>query len=287
MKNSSILRFLVFAMSVWLVGIMSGCDYGTRFIFHSSTDQLNTPDDLGMAYENVWFAAADGVKLHGWYVPAESQGPLVVFFHGNAANITHRVVNLKYLNSLGLPVFIFDYRGYGASQGRPFREQDLYRDAQGALAWLHEKGWDPEQMLYYGRSMGAAVALQMALEKPPSALVLECSFTSLRDMARETTPVSFSLIGRWAIGNQFDNLAKIPRLQRPLLVIHGDKDQVVPWSMGKKLYETAPEPKTFFSVPGAGHSDSYLIGGAAYLVTWRRFLQQVGSDQLAHRPNSF
>jgi fermentation-respiration switch protein FrsA (DUF1100 family) len=114
----------------------------------------------------------------------------------------------------------------------------------------------------------------MALEKPPAGVVLECPFTSLRDMARERTPVTYALAGWWAIGRRFDNLAKIPRLQRPLLLIHGDMDQVVPWSMGKQLFEHAPEPKTFLSVPGAGHSNASQVGGASYQLAWENFLRQ-------------
>jgi pimeloyl-ACP methyl ester carboxylesterase len=275
MKKCRPLRFLVFTMTIWVLGILAGCEYGTRFIFDSSNDVLSTPDHLGMTYEDVWFQSTDGVQLHGWYVPADSPGPLLVYFHGNAANITHRVPNLQYLNRLGLPVFIFDYRGFGASKGRPLREEDLYRDARGALDRLRQRGWNPERMVYFGRSLGAAVALQMALEKPPAGVVLECPFTSLRDMSREKTPVTFALAGWWGIGRRFDNLAKIPRLQRPLLVIHGEKDQVVPWSMGKRLFDQGPDPKTFLSVPGAGHSDSYLVGGESYQLAWRNFLEQV------------
>jgi len=267
-------RLLLFTFTVLFSGTLAGCDYGTRFVFHSSRDVLSTPDHLGMPYEDVWFQSTDGVPLHGWYVPADSPGPLVVYFHGNAANISHRVKNLQYFHRLGLPVFIFDYRGYGASEGRPLREQDLYRDGRGALDWLLQRGWQPERMIYFGRSLGAAVALQMALETPPAGVVLECSFTSLRDMARERMPVPFALAGWWALGERFDNLAKIPRLQRPLLIIHGDRDQVVPWSMGKSLFDNAPEPKTFLSVPGAGHSDSYLVGGTAYQIAWENFLRQ-------------
>jgi fermentation-respiration switch protein FrsA (DUF1100 family) len=260
---------------VLVLGTGAGCDYGTRFIFNSTNDVLDTPDNLGMVYEDVWFQSTDGVRLHGWYVPVDSPGPLVVYFHGNAANISYRVANLQYLNRLGLPVFIFDYRGFGASKGRPLREQDLYRDARGALDRLAQRGWHPDGMVYFGRSLGAAVALQMALEKPPAGLVLECPFTSLRDMAREKTPVTFALVGWWTIGRRFDSLARISRLQRPLLIIHGDRDRVVPWTMGKKLFENAPEPKTFLSVPGAGHSDSYLVGGESYQLAWRNFLEQV------------
>jgi fermentation-respiration switch protein FrsA (DUF1100 family) len=179
---------------------------------------------------------------------------------------------------MGLPVFIFDYRGYGASEGRPLTEEDLYRDGRGALGWLRQRGWSPDRMIYYGRSLGGAVALQMALETPPAGVILECSFTSLRAMAKKRTPVLYALAGWWGIGDRFDNLGKISRLQSPLLVIHGDRDQIVPWIMGKQLFEEAPEPKTFLSVAGAGHSDSYIAGGSSYQQAWKNFLARIQSN---------
>lgn len=255
--------------------VQSGCGFGTRYIFTSSNDMLGTPAQNGLAFEEIWFPSADGVLLHGWYVPGESNQPLVVFFHGNAANITHRLDNITVLHRMGLPVFIFDYRGYGASNGRALEEEDLYKDARGALQWLQPRGWTPDRLIYYGRSMGAAVALQLALEQPPAGVVLECAFTSLREIAWEMTPVTYTLFGWWSIDARFDNLAKIPRLQRPLLMIHGDQDRIIPWSMGRNVFENAPEPKTFLSVSGAGHSDAFEVGEAAYQLAWKNFLDRV------------
>ncbi|BCR03215.1 phospholipase [Desulfuromonas versatilis] len=261
---------------------LSGCGFGTRYVFYSSRDVQSTPDRAGMAYEEVWFPSADGVQLHGWYVPAESPGPLVVFFHGNAANITHRVLNLHYLHNLGLPVFIFDYRGYGASQGRPLQERDLYRDAQGALAWLRQRGWSPERMIYFGRSLGAAVALEMALKQPPAGLVLECPFTSLRDIAWEMTPFTYVLVGWWSIDARFDNLAKIARLSRPLLMVHGDRDRVIPHEMSLRLFARAPDPKSLLLVPGAGHSDAHQVGGDSYRTAWINFIDRIYKSKFSH-----
>lgn len=255
--------------------ILSGCGFGTRFIFSSNSDNLGTPAKIDLPFEEIWFPSEDGTLLHGWYIPGVTEQPLVMFFHGNAANITHRLDNIAFLNSMGLPVFIFDYRGYGISKGRALAEEDLYRDARGALQWLESKGWQIDRIIYYGRSMGAAVALQMAIERPPGGVVLECAFTNLSDIAWEMTPVTYALVGWWSIDARFDNMEKIPHLQRPLLMFHGEKDKIIPWAMGKKLFETAPEPKTFSSVPDGGHSDAFQSGGEAYRLAWNNFRYQI------------
>ncbi|WP_291315919.1 alpha/beta hydrolase [Desulfuromonas sp.] len=250
----------------------AGCSLGNRYIFNSSPEVIATPEERGLPYEEVWFPSSGGARLHGWYVPGSPGRPLVLFFHGNAANISHRVENLDYLHRLGLPVFIFDYRGFGASAGTPTGEEDIYEDARSAVAWLAGRGWSPARTVYYGRSMGAAVALQMALERPPAGLVMECSFTSLREIARHMTPVTYALVGWWGLDNMFDNLGKIDALDRPLLLFHGDSDTIAPPAMAERLFAAANEPKTFLLVPGAGHSDAWEIGGQTYRDAWLAFL---------------
>lgn len=267
-------RFLSrLALLVLLAGLC-GCGFGMRYVFSTSRDTLATPDRRGLAYEEVWFPADGDVRLHGWLVPGEVGKPLVVFFHGNAANISHRVDQIACLNGLGLSVFIFDYRGFGASEGRALSEEDLYRDGRSALALLAAKGWPTERLIYFGSSMGAAVALQMGLEAPPAGVVLECPFTSLREIAWHMTPVTYALVGWWSIGSAFDNLDKIGSLTRPLLILHGDRDDKVPLEMSKRLFARAVEPKTLHVVLGAGHSDLFSIDGETYRHAWRTFLAQ-------------
>ncbi len=201
---------------------LSGCSKDLHYIFTSSADSRGLPVDQGMAYQEVWFPAADGQRLHGWYIPGRRSGPLIFYCHGNAANISYRLDILDYFNTrLGLPVFIFDYRGYGESTGEAQAEDDLYQDARGALAYLAGRCWEPARMVYYGRSLGSAIALQMALEQPPAGLVLENAFPSLRAVAWHLRPVSFALFGFWLLGHAYDNQAKIGRLRVPLLVIQG------------------------------------------------------------------
>ena len=160
------------AISLLLLTLLppAGCSNGIKYIFNGSSDSRGLPLAVGLDYEEVWFPASDGQLLHGWYIPGQSSGPLLFYCHGNAANISYRLDILDYFNTrLGLPVFIFDYRGYGQSTGAAQAEADLYKDARGALSYLAGRGWSPRRMVYFGRSLGSAVALQMALEQPRPA----------------------------------------------------------------------------------------------------------------------
>jgi len=242
------------------------------FLYFPDSELVMTPADLGLESQEVFFSAADGTELHGWFLPGETGQPLVVFCHGNAGNISHRVDNLRLLRQLGVSVFIFDYRGYGKSQGKA-SEEGTYSDLRGALTWLNEKGWTAKRMIYFGRSVGAGVALQLALEQPPAGLVLESPFTSIKAMGRHHYPLLWLLAG-WAFEARYDNLTKIGQLKAPLLIFHGDRDQIVPWQMGNELFERASSAKQFYSIPGAGHNDTYDVGGAAYWQQWQKFLQQ-------------
>ena len=243
------------------------------FLYFPDTELVMTPAAMQLEFEDVFFAAEDGTRLHGWYLPGEAEMPLVLFCHGNAGNISHRVDNLRWLHELGLSVFIFDYRGYGKSAGKA-SEKGTYSDLRGALRCLQNKGWTSEQMIYFGRSLGAGVALQLALEEPPAGLVLESPFTSIEAMGKQHYPLLWTLAG-WALDARYDNLAKIAQLKAPLLVIHGDQDQIVPTLMGQQLFELAPQPKHFYSIPRAGHNDTYDVGGSGYWQQWRMFVERI------------
>jgi fermentation-respiration switch protein FrsA (DUF1100 family) len=218
----------------------------------------------------VHFSAADGVRLHGWHLPGATDRPLVLFCHGNAGNISHRLASLRLLQDLGLAVFIFDYRGYGQSEGTP-SEEGTYADARGALAWLQQRGWGREQLIYFGESLGAAVALQLAVEQPPAGLVLEAPFTSIAAMGRHHNPLLYFLLG-WLLDARYDNLAKIGRIRSPLLIIQGEADTIVPPAMSRRLYEAAGGPKILRLIPGADHNDLLFVGGKASREAWREFL---------------
>ena len=237
-----------------------------------------TPQSEGLAYEDVWFPARDGVRLHGWLVPAPGARFTLVWFHGNAGNIGHRVDNIKYLHhALGRPllpnIFIFDYRGYGHSAGSlsDLSENATYDDAEGALAYLRGR---PDlartPLVYFGRSLGAAIAVEMARRHPPAGLILETPFTSIKDMARVALP--FLPVGS-LLRTKYDSLSKMQEIRVPLLVLHGDRDDVVPYEQGRRLFQAANQPKTFFTIREARHNDTYIVGDRPYFDAWARFLR--------------
>ncbi|MCX5796650.1 MAG: alpha/beta hydrolase [Elusimicrobia bacterium] len=229
-------------------------------LFFPSRDMEADPGALGLAFEDLRLMAADGTSVHGWFVPLASESPVVVFCHGNAGNISHRLDKLGALRRAGASVLLFDYRGYGRSSGRP-DEQGTYLDAEAAYRWLAEEKQVPAgRIVIHGESLGGAVALELALRRRAAGLVLESTFTSVVDMCRRIFPfLPAQLIVRF----RYDTLSKIPRLSCPLLVMHSPDDDIVPFAMGRRLYEAAPGPKAFLAMRG-GHNDGFLDTGPAY-----------------------
>ncbi|HMB15015.1 MAG TPA: alpha/beta hydrolase [Pelovirga sp.] len=268
--NSKIVALVI---GVFLL-LLSGCSMDDTFIFFPTRDIVMTPQSAGLTHEEVYFTAADGVKLHGWFIPGDPQTPVVLFFHGNAGNISHRVDNLRlFKRQLGVSVFIIDYRGYGNSAGKT-SEEGMYADARGALDWLHDKGWNNDRIIYFGRSIGAAVATQLALEEQPAALVLESPFTSVEAMGRRHNPILYFLFG-WLLQSRFDTLTKIDQLNAPLLLFHGTRDTIVPPAMAEQLYALATQPKTLHLIEGAGHNDTLSHRQNEYWQTWREFIEHL------------
>ncbi len=235
-----------------------------------------TPRDEGIAYEDVWFPASDGIKLHGWLIPATGPRHTVLWFHGNAGNISHRVDNIKHLHRLlRVNIFIFDYRGYGQSAGSrsDLSEEATYRDADGALAYLRGRAdLAGTRLVYFGRSLGAAIAVEAARRHPPAGLILETPFTNIKDMARVALP--FLPVGG-LLKTRYDSLSKIREIRVPLLILHGDRDEVIPYEQGRRIFEAANESKTFYQIHGARHNDTYIVGGQPYFDAWARFLEGV------------
>jgi pimeloyl-ACP methyl ester carboxylesterase len=233
------------------------------------------PGDLGLAHEESFLAAEDGVRIHAWFLPAPGARRLILVCHGNAGNMSHRLHRAREMQRrLGASVLLFDYRGYGRSEGSP-DERGTYRDARAAHRYATEtKGIPPETVVLFGESLGAAVATQLALEKPAGALVLESPFTSIPDMARVAYPF-LPPVGPF-VRTRYDTLAKAPRLSLPLLVLHGERDGVVPIAQGRRVFEAAGGPKRFVAIPGAGHNDTYLAGGQSYWDALAAFFDSVG-----------
>jgi pimeloyl-ACP methyl ester carboxylesterase len=229
------------------------------------------PGDLGLAFEDLRLTTEDGVAIHAFYLPPPGEPRWTVLFaHGNAGNVSHRLDRALLLQArLGAAVLLFDYRGYGRSEGSP-DEEGTYRDARAAHRWLvEEKRLPPERLVLFGESLGSAVALDLALSRPCRALVLESPFASIPAMARAVYP----FLPLWPlVRTRYDNEAKARRLGVPLLVLHGERDEVVPFAQGRRVFEAAPGEKRFFAIPRAGHNDTYVAGGEAYWDAIRDFL---------------
>ncbi|MEE9255856.1 MAG: alpha/beta hydrolase [bacterium] len=229
-----------------------------------------TPASYGAPFEDIFFTAADGTKLHGWYIPsAEPKGPVLLWAHGNAGNLSHRAENIAAIRSqTGAGVFLFDYRGYGRSEGKP-GEEGLYADGRAAYAWLRELV-PPGRIFLFGRSLGAAVVVKLASEGfEARGLILESPFENLIAMGKNIFPF---LPVSWIVRQKFDTAALVPTVKMPVFVLHGEADEIVPFSQGQKVFDLAPEPKRFYRFPGAGHNDTYLAGGAEYWIAWRAFI---------------
>jgi uncharacterized protein len=231
-----------------------------RFIYFPSRELLATPRKWQIPFEEVWFGPEAG--LHGWYVPGPSPVTFL-WFHGNAGNISHRMEWLQQLRSrLGVNVFIFDYQGYGLSRGYP-SEENTYRDARAALDYLRTRGdVEVDRIVYYGKSLGGAVAVQLASEEPPYRLVLNAPFASILDMARVHYP--FLPLGP-LLRTRYASIDKIGEVRAPVLIVHGEADEIVPLAQARQLYEAAPQPKRLLVVEGAGHNDLLPKGGLRYL----------------------
>jgi uncharacterized protein len=216
---------------------------------------LQTPAAAGLRFADIALRTEDGERLHGWWIPAT--GPAighVLLCHGNGGNVGDRIPHIALLTAAGFDVLAFDYRGYGRSSGRP-SERGTYCDARAARdALLRQDGVDAARVLYLGESLGGAVALAIALEGPPAGLMLQSTFTSVRAMARLHYPFLPSAL----VPDAYPSLRLIRRLRAPLLVLHGDRDRIVPLAHGRALCEAAPGPKRIEVLPGADHND--LIG---------------------------
>ena len=231
------------------------------FVFFPDPQFDLTPETLHLTYRDVYFSAEDGERLHGWFFPQDKDSPVILFCHGNAGNISHRLDNIRLLLEKGLQVFIFDYRGYGRSSGRP-SEKGIYMDGLAAYDYLVEREHFPsDKIILFGRSLGAAVAIEVALTKDVKAIIIESGFTSTKGMAK--TMFLFSLFSYFLPAN-YNNLEKIAHIRVPKLIIHGDADHIVPFTMGERLFAASKAPKYFCAVRGAGHNDSYVVGGEEY-----------------------
>jgi pimeloyl-ACP methyl ester carboxylesterase len=232
----------------------------------------SSPADAGLKFESVALTAADGVKLDAWYVPKPGAKLTVIFCHGNAGNISHRLEKLSILHDAGVNVFIFDYRGYGCSEGWP-SEQGTYNDALAAYDWLRrEKSAAPGWVVVQGESLGCAVAVELARQRPIGGLVLESGFASVPEMARAVYPwLPLHLICRI----RYDTLSKIGSVKVPLLSLHSREDEIVPFSQAERVFAAAPGPKKLVEIRG-DHNNGFATSEKVYRAALADFFRSLG-----------
>jgi len=245
-----LLRLLLIGYLLIMVVLMI---FEESFIFFPMRYPQGQWQPPGLAFEDAWFLSADGTPLHGWYAPHDEPRAVILFLHGNAGNITHRAETLRVLNEfVGAAVLIFDYRGYGRSQGKP-NEPGILADARAARAWLAQRaGVAEKDIVLMGRSLGGAAAVQLAADDGARGLVLESTFTSIPELAAYHYPW---LPVRLLVRTQFNAIDKLPDYHGPLLQSHGDADTIVPYVFGRRLFDAANEPKTFITIPSGDHND--------------------------------
>ncbi len=239
------------------------------FLYSPVKEVPYTPDELGLDFDKVIFKSKDGLMLSGWYIPAEHSEWTVLFCHGNGGNMMHSLDTINILYNLGLNCFIFDYRGYGNSEGKP-SEEGTYLDVKAAYMWLTEKKKiSPDDIIVFGRSLGGSIAAQLAGEIKLGALIIESTFTSYVDIGRKFYPY---MPVRWFARFSYRTIDYIQKVRCPVMIIHSRTDETVPFEFGLELYEAANEPKEFVEIFGS-HNDGFLVSSEIYKDAWTRWLK--------------
>lgn len=262
-----------------------------RFLYSPLREVSYTPGDLELDFEDVVFKSDDGLRLNGWYIPVtshrrertgDSRGAdlptrktaktaefTILFCHGNGGNMMHRLDSINIFRNLGLNCFVFDYRGYGKSRGKP-SEEGTYLDVAAAYRWLtEEKKIQPDKIIVFGRSLGGSIAAHLASKVKVGGLVVESTFTSYVDIGKKFYPY---MPVRWFARFSYRTIDYIKKVSCPVMLIYSRNDEVVPFNFGLELYEAANEPKQFVEIFGS-HNDGFLISGEIYKKAWTKWLK--------------
>ena len=243
--------FILIIVIAGFVALIRFVEYTS--VFYPARPLAGDPADIGLPFEDVYLTTADHVRIHGWLVRSPDAKATLIYLHGNAGNIGDRVEKVGLFHQIDLNVLIIDYRGYGKSQGRP-TEQGIYADALSAYDYLKGRpDLKDQKVIVYGSSIGGAVAVDLASKKDIDGLIIDSSFTSAADMAKTIYP----FLPAFLLKTKLDSINKIGKISVPKLFLHSPEDEVVPYALGRKLYDAAPEPKRFFEIIG-GHNEGHL-----------------------------
>ena len=265
--------------AIWIVTIVVGIYIifagllfisQSRYVYYPERLLSAQPSHIGLSFENISFETKDKLRLSGWFIPQENARGVLLFCHGNAGNIGHRLESIQVFHQLGLEIFIFDYRGYGQSEGKPI-ERGTYEDVEAAWHYLvEERQVDPKKIVVFGRSLGGAVASWLASRHTPGALILESTFTSLPDIAATLYPY---LPGRLMLRFKYNTAEYLAEVNCPTLIIHSRDDEIMPFIHGQRLFEIAPEPKKFLELVGT-HNEGFITSSTQYEKGLNTFIHE-------------
>lgn len=278
-RRAPALAALAALAALLAAGALSGCAWLNRALIYQPRAELPaTPERVHIPYSDLALKTADGESLDAWWAPLASTSPVVLLCHGNGGNIAYRLAKLQLLRRAGASVLLFDYRGYGRSTGKP-SEQGTYEDGEAAYRFLLSTGVAPGRIVLYGESLGNGIAIELAARHPGGygGLVVDSAFTSIKAMAKRVFP---HLPASWLVRYRYDNLAKIGKVDRPALFLHSPDDEIVPYAMGRALFEADPGPKTFADLAGS-HNEGFLQAARPYLKALHAFLYAVGAGAAA------
>ncbi len=262
------MKILIYITGVFLlfVGLVRYVE--SKSIFYPGGVLRSVFMNTDFSPENVFFLSAGRYKLHGWFVEGATE-KIILFFHGNAGNISDRFEKIQMFRQLGHSIFIIDYRGYGRSEGRP-TEKGMYLDAQGAYDYLvQEKNVNPKNIIVYGASLGGAAAIDLASKNLVGAVIADSTFSNAKDMAKRFYP----FIPSFLLGVKLDSIGKVKDVTVPKLFIHSGDDEIIPIKLGQKLFKAAPEPKKFIMISG-GHNDGYMVDADKFIDTIKTFIEE-------------
>jgi fermentation-respiration switch protein FrsA (DUF1100 family) len=268
---SKILIDILAALSVLMAGLLALVRYiESASAFFPSRSMAVSPSVMGLPWEDVYFKTKDHVTLNGWFFKDPHAKSTIIFAHGNCGNMSGRLLKIKFFYDLGLNVFIFDYRGYGKSKGKP-TEAGIYLDAQAAFDYLQSQGHvNMKNIILYGASLGGAVVIDLATHRNAALLVVESSITNAQDMAK----ILYPFVPSFFIGLKFDSINKVRALKVFKFFIHSPDDEVVPFWVGQKLFEAAVEPKEFLKIHG-GHNEGSMTVDPVAAQEFIRILKSI------------